>query len=176
MRYETIYESPLGALTLEADGAALTALRLPVWRQPLKQSELAQREDDLPIFRLTKRWLDVYFSGKDPGRLPPINTSGSSFQKLVWAELLKIPYGKLTTYGAIAKTLEEKTGRRVSAQAVGGAVGRNPIAILIPCHRVVGSNGSLTGYGGGLDSKIRLLSVEHMDQIRQRGPLDDIIL
>ena len=161
MRFTTTYESPLGTLTLEADGAALTALRLPVWRQPPQQQEPAQEEDALPVFLLAKRWLDVYFSGKNPGDPPPLATAGSAFQELVWEELEKIPYGKLTTYGAIAKTLEDKTGRRVSAQAVGGAVGRNPLAILIPCHRVVGADGSLTGYGGGLDSKIRLLAVEH---------------
>lgn len=166
MEYKTYLESPLGTLTLEADGAALTALRLPVWRGQAERNEPVEQEDDLPIFQLTKRWLDTYFSGKDPGDLPPISTNGSAFQELVWAELQKIPYGQLTTYGTIAKTLEERTGKHVSAQAVGGTVGRNPIAILIPCHRVVGADGSLTGYGGGLDNKNRLLATEHMDLVR----------
>ena len=163
MRFTTTYESPLGTLTLEADGAALTALRLPVWRQPPQQQEPAQEEDALPVFLLAKRWLDVYFSGKNPGDPPPLATAGSAFQELVWEELRAVPYGGLTTYGAICRRLEERTGRRASAQAVGGAVGRNPLGILIPCHRCVGTDGSLTGFGGGLPAKRTLLKLEGHD-------------
>ena len=111
-----------------------------------------------------KRWLDIYFSGKNPGYIPAINPKGTEFQKLVWKILLGIPYGKTTTYGEIAgKIAEIKNISRMSAQAVGGAVGKNPIAIIIPCHRVVGKNGKLTGYRYGMDKKIALLAHEGAD-------------
>ena len=107
------------------------------------------------------RWLDVYFSGREPDFTPKLHLIGSDFRQAVWALLRKIPYGKTTTYGALAKQLEAETGRRVSAQAVGGAVGHNPVSILVSCHRVVGQQGSLTGYAGGLDKKLRLLILEN---------------
>ena len=106
------------------------------------------------------RWLDLYFAGKEPDFSPALNPTGTTFQMLVWAILQTIPYGGTTTYGAIAKRLEKSTGKRMSAQAVGGAVGRNPISILIPCHRVIGADGSLTGYAGGLNKKEYLLRTE----------------
>lgn len=108
----------------------------------------------------TKRWLDVYFTGREPDFTPPLHPAGSSFRQAVWQLLLEIPYGQTTTYGALAKRLN---AGRMSAQAVGGAVGHNPISIIVPCHRVVGTNGSLTGYAGGLDRKIRLLEMEKTD-------------
>lgn len=142
------YISPLGPLTLVSDGTSLTALDFAQpQEQPINQ--------DLPIFSETRRWLDIYFSGKKPDFTPPIHPQGTPFQQKVWQELLKIPYGQTTTYGAIAKHI----GCR-SAQAIGQAVHRNPIAIIIPCHRVIGADGSLTGYASGLDIKQKLLLLE----------------
>ena len=144
----THYYSPLGPLTLVSDGTALTALDFAqTQEQPINQ--------DLPIFVETFRWLDLYFNGKQPNFTPPINPQGTPFQIKVWKELLKIPYGQTTTYGTIAKHI----GCR-SAQAIGQAVHRNPIAIIIPCHRVIGADGSLTGYASGLDIKQKLLLLE----------------
>jgi methylated-DNA-[protein]-cysteine S-methyltransferase len=142
------YISPLGPLTLVSDGTSLTALDFAQpQEQPINQ--------DLPIFAETRRWLDIYFSGKKPDFTPPIHPQGTPFQQKVWQELLKIPYGQTTTYGAIAKHI----GCR-SAQAIGQAVHRNPIAIIIPCHRVIGADDSLTGYASGLDIKQKLLLLE----------------
>ena len=112
-------------------------------------------EKETPVLTETARWLDVYFSGKDPDILPPLHPQGSPFRQAVWNILLTIPRGQTMTYGEIARRLGVR-----SAQAVGGAVGHNPISILIPCHRVVGSDGSLTGYAGGFDRKTRLLQLE----------------
>ena len=106
------------------------------------------------------RWLDLYFAGKEPDFSPALNPTGTAFQMSVWAILQTIPFGETTTYGAIARRLEEQTKKRMSAQAVGGAVGRNPISIIVPCHRVIGADGSLTGYAGGLDKKEYLLRTE----------------
>ncbi len=118
-------------------------------------------EKQLPIFEQTKKWLDIYFSGKNPNFIPPINIdSTSSFRKKVFQILLTIPYGQTTSYGKIAKQLQTQSNKTVSAQAVGGAVGHNPISLIIPCHRVVGSGGSLTGYAGGIDKKVQLLKLE----------------
>lgn len=125
------------------------------------QYETAQ-EKDLPIFSDTKRWLDVYFAGEKPDFDLPIHLVGSKFQLRVWKILCDIPYGKTTTYGEIATTLAKETGAaKMSAQAVGGAVGSNNIAIIVPCHRVVGAKGNLTGYAAGLDKKIALLKIEN---------------
>ncbi|MBR6272418.1 MAG: methylated-DNA--[Bacteroidales bacterium] len=148
MMITSFYYSPLGPLTLVSDGIALTALD---FSQPQKQPI----NQDFPIFSETRRWLDIYFSGKKPDFTPPIHPQGTPFQQKVWQELLKIPYGQTTTYGAIAKHI----GCR-SAQAIGQAVHRNPIAIIIPCHRVIGADGSLIGYASGLDMKRRLLQLE----------------
>ncbi len=118
-------------------------------------------EKELPVFKIVKQWLDDYFKGKNSSINFSVAPKGSDFRRDVWNILTEIPYGELTTYGKIAKQLEKKyRGKRVSAQAVGGAVGHNPISIIIPCHRVVGSNGSLTGYAGGLDKKVMLLKLE----------------
>ena len=114
-----------------------------------------------------RRWLDLYFAGREPGFLPPLHPAGSTFQQAVWALLLQIPYGQTVTYGELARQLAEKQGRpRMSAQAVGGAVGHNKISIIIPCHRVVGTGGSLTGYAGGIDRKVKLLALEQADMTR----------
>ena len=158
MIYTAHYASPLGGITLTSDGMALTGLYFDGERDFPDLS--AAHKKDLPVFGEVMRWLDLYFAGKEPDFMPTLNPTGTSFQMSVWANLRAIPFGETTTYGAIAKQLEKNTGRRMSAQAVGGAVGRNPISILIPCHRVIGANGSLTGYAGGLDKKEYLLELE----------------
>ena len=123
-----------------------------------------KEEKELPVFAQTKKWLDIYFTGKAPDFTPPLSMEGiSPFRRRVWEIMLTIPFGQTMTYGNIAKLIEEETGKRVSAQAAGGAVGHNPISIIIPCHRVVGANGSLTGYAGGIEKKIRLLELEGAD-------------
>lgn len=164
MTYIQRYNSPLGGILLAADEVGLTGL----WFDGEKYfadnlpAEYAERET--PVLAETRRWLDIYFTGKEPDFMPPLHPIGSVFRQTVWEILLQIPYGKTTTYGAIARQLAEKQGgSRMSAQAVGGAVGHNEISILIPCHRVVGANGSLTGYAGGMDKKMQLLELEHTD-------------
>lgn len=158
MRYISYYNSPLGAITLSSDGNALVGLSFG------KTEGNAHQEDDrLPVFVETKRWLDMYFSGKQPYFTPKIAfETGSDFAKSVWAILQKIEYGKTITYGEIARQIAETRGvnAMMSAQAVGGAVGKNPIAIIVPCHRVIGANGNLVGYAGGLDKKTALLKIE----------------
>ena len=158
MIYTSHYASPLGGMTLTSNGTALTGLYFDGERDFPHLS--AAHKKDLPVFGEVMRWLDLYFAGKEPDFMPPLAPVGTTFQQAVWEILKTIPYGEITTYGAIAKQLEKDTGRRMSAQAVGGAVGRNPISILIPCHRVIGANGSLTGYAGGLDKKEYLLRTE----------------
>ena len=158
MIYTAHYTSPLGGITLTSDGMELTGLYFDGERDFPDLS--AVRKKDLPVFGEVMRWLDLYFNGKEPDFMPALNPTGTPFQMSVWAILRTIPYGEMTTYGAIARRLEEYTKKRMSAQAVGGAVGRNPISILIPCHRVIGANGSLTGYAGGLDKKECLLGLE----------------
>lgn len=170
MRYTAAFESPVGLLTISSDGEAVTALDFPLWRGKPRAAADGERWEELPVFREAFRWLETYFSGRDPGPTPLIRTSGSAFQELVWAELRRIPYGQLTTYGDIARAIAGRTGRPQSAQAVGGAVGRNPAAILIPCHRVVGAGGSLTGFGGGLDVKTALLKSEGVDLTKLHRP------
>ena len=158
MIYTAHYTSPLGGITLTSDGMELTGLYFDGERDFPDLS--AAHEKDLPVFGEAVRWLDLYFDGSIPNFIPALAPAGTAFQQTVWAILRTIPYGEMTTYGAIARRLEEHTKKRMSAQAVGGAVGRNPISILIPCHRVIGADGSLTGYAGGLDKKEYLLGLE----------------
>lgn len=160
MEYVNHSISPLGEIILASDGEALTGLWFA--GQKYEGSTLAaeHREKDLPVFDETRRWLDVYFSGKDPGFTPPLKLKGTDFRKTVWKVLLTIPYGKTTTYGEIAAQIAQKTGGSVSARAVGGAVGHNPISLIVPCHRVVGADGSFTGYAGGVERKEKLLEME----------------
>ena len=121
-------------------------------------------EKELPVFEQTDRWLDIYFSGKEPDFTPSLCMKTSEFRKAVWEVMLTIPYGKTMTYGEIADRIAKQRGiARMSAQAVGGAVGHNSISLIIPCHRVVGTNGSLTGYAGGIDKKVKLLQLEKAD-------------
>lgn len=161
--YCTECDSPLGRLTLAGGEEGLTGL----WLEGQKYfgATLAlgtARRDDLAAFALARDWLDRYFSGEKPeGRELPLFPAGTSFQRLIWSLLLDIPWGETTTYGALARRAAERLGREsMSAQAVGSAVGRNPISIIIPCHRVVGADGSLTGYAGGLERKRWLLRWE----------------
>ncbi len=150
-----IYASPLGALLLAADGEGLTALDF------LKAPPASLPAGTNAALRAAIRWLDVYFSGRDPGFTPPLHLNGTPFRLAVWRLLLDIPYGETTTYGALAKMISaRRDGAPMSAQAVGGAVGHNPVALIVPCHRVVGTDGSLTGYASGLDKKSKLLSLE----------------
>ena len=160
MLYTTHYDSPLGGMTLVSDGTALIELDFDRQKNFPEGPDAKRQEKSLPVCEETCRWLDLYFAGKEPGFMPVLNPTGTAFQMSVWEILRTIPYGETTTYGAIAKRLEKSTGKRMSAQAVGGAVGRNPISILIPCHRVIGADGSLTGYAGGLDKKESLLRIE----------------
>lgn len=164
MTFVDTYNSPLGTITLSSDGQKLTGLWLDGQKHALKGLEEKKlHRKQLDIFESTKKWLDVYFSGKEPDFLPPLNVQGTDFKKEVCDIMLTIPFGKTMTYGDIAKIIADNHGiKKMSPQAVGGAVGHNPISIIIPCHRVIGANGNLTGYGGGLDKKIWLLNNEGM--------------
>lgn len=154
------YNSPIGELTLASNGTQLTGLWIK--QQKYFGSTLGTdfQERESPLFRQVKAWLDAYFHGENPNIIFPLAPAGSPFRLAVWKLLLQIPYGQVATYGTIAKQLEKQTGKRASAQAVGGAVSHNPISIIIPCHRVVGASGSLTGYAAGLEKKIQLLHLE----------------
>lgn len=164
MQYITHFNSPIGDILLAADELGLTG----VWFQGQKyfadNLSPEHKEKNIPVLELTTQWLTTYFSGQNPDFTPPIHMIGTPFQLSVWSILQTIPYGHTITYGEIANTIAKKKGvSKMSAQAVGGAVGHNPISILIPCHRVVGTNGSLTGYAGGIDRKIKLLTLEKAD-------------
>lgn len=158
------YNSPLGGILLAADEIGLTGLWFNGQKYFARSLPAGYTEQNTPALSEAKRWLEVYFTGKKPDFMPPLHIVGSAFRRAVWEILLQIPYGKTTTYGEIARQLSEKMGlSRMSAQAVGGAVGHNEISIIIPCHRVVGTNGSLTGYAGGIDKKGKLLELEQTD-------------
>ena len=165
MMYTAQYSSPVGQLTLASDGKGLTGL----WLEGQKYFGDTLPEDaapgDVPVLRQARQWLERYFAGDRPDlRDFPLRPAGSPVRQAVWEILKQIPYGQVTTYGAIAREAAAKLGRdSMSSQAVGGAVGHNPLSILIPCHRVVGTGGSLTGYAGGIDKKIFLLSHEGVD-------------
>ena len=153
MRFSVHYDSPLGGMTMVSDGTALIGLGFG-----LMEGEPAP---ELGLFADTAHWLDLYFGGSVPNLTPPLSPEGTPFRRKVWDILLRIPYGKTMTYGEIAAEIARAEGLpRMSAQAVGGAVGHNPIAIIIPCHRVIGADGSLTGYASGLDKKRYLLTLE----------------
>ena len=165
MFYKTYYSSPVGLLTLASDGKSLIGL----WIEGQKYYEGSMagsltEKSDLPIFKTTEKWLDKYFNGKKPAISElPLAPAGGEFRQSVWDILCEIPYGEVTTYGEIAKKIAKKMKKTsMSSQAVGGAVGHNPISIIIPCHRVIGANGSLTGYAGGIDKKIKLLELEEV--------------
>lgn len=154
-------ETPLGPVILTGDASALSSLRFVGQRYFPDTLPEPCCPDSLPVFAQTADWLRLYFSGRDPGFLPPLRPEGTPFRLAVWKALLRIPYGQTVSYGELAARLSERSGGgRVSARAVGGAVGHNPISLLIPCHRVVGANGALTGYAGGLERKRLLLRLE----------------
>lgn len=160
MHYTQMISSPLGSILLSADEVGLTGLWFDGGRYYAETLPEEHVERETPILTDTKRWLDVYFSGREPDFTPPLHPAGSPFRQAVWQLLLEIPYGQTTTYGALL-------GDGASARAVGGAVGRNPISIIVPCHRVIGADGSLTGYAGGVDRKIRLLALERQGTKRR---------
>lgn len=162
-----VYESPLGRMVLASDAEGLTG----AWFAGQKHygefgsvrhtlDDAAAVAPDASALREARVWLDAYFAGEHPGEMPPLHLMGTPFQQRVWQLLLEIPYGQTTTYGALAREFEERFGQRASARAVGGAVGRNPVSIIVPCHRVLGANGAITGYAGGLERKLALLKLE----------------
>ena len=158
------YDSPLGGILLAADEIGLTGLWFDGQKYFARDLPAERIEQDTSALSEARRWLDVYFTGREPDFTPPLHPIGSAFQQSVWDILLQIPYGQTMTYGEIARRLAAKQGlSRMSTQAVGGAVGHNEISIIIPCHRVVGTNGSLTGYAGGIHKKVKLLELEHTD-------------
>lgn len=167
MTFITHYQSPLGGILLAADEIGLTGLWFNGEKYFANNLPAEPAEQETPTLLNAKRWLELYFSGKEPIFLPPLHPVGSAFRQQVWKILLQIPYGQTTTYGQIARQLaKQRRVAKISAQAVGGAVGHNEISVIIPCHRVVGTNGSLTGYAGGISKKIELLKLEHADMHR----------
>ena len=188
MEYIHHYDSPLGGITTASDGKALTGLWFDGQKYFADTLEKDHEEKALPVFDEADRWLDIYFSGKEPDFTPPLAAHGTAFREMVWEILLTIPYGQTMSYGEIASiitagrsqtnavsgadrsTMSARAAKprmsaravkpRMSAQAVGGAVGHNPISLIIPCHRVIGADGSLTGYAGGLERKQALLELE----------------
>lgn len=173
--YSTEFDSQFGKISILSDGETISGLWLPGQNVASgevicfgKVVKVRLNEGDCPdIFITAHNWLKRYFKGENPGVTPPLSLLGTPFRLSVWRLLQDIPYGKVTTYGEIARLVERQTGvKTISAQAVGGAVGHNPISIMIPCHRVVGSNGSLTGYAGGISIKYELLRLEQIDMSR----------
>ncbi len=164
MQYTSCYFSPLGKLFLAAKEDGLTGAWFEDQKYFASSLNEETEEKEIPLFKDAKKWLTIYFSGKEPDFTLPLHLTGSDFQKEVWEILRSIPYGKTMTYGEIAKQIAARKGiSRMSAQAVGGAVGHNKISVIVPCHRVVGANGNLTGYAGGIDKKIKLLTLEHVN-------------
>lgn len=163
--YTQFYDSPLGELAMTSDGGALIGLGLaPQQAAVAAIAGTCPQEKSLPIFQDTARWLDSYFQGRAPSFTPKLKLSGSDFQKRVCEIMLTIPFGETVTYGEIAAQIARERGiPRMSAQAVGGAVGANPILLIVPCHRVIGAGGNLTGYGAGIERKIQLLKLEKVD-------------
>ncbi len=161
MQYIHHVQSPLGAILLAADETGLTGLWFEGQKYFADHLDPEHTERDTPVLEQAREWLAVYFAGREPDFLPPLHMAGTPFQLLVWGILQKIPYGETITYGRIAEEVARQKGLpHMSAQAVGGAVGHNRISIIVPCHRVIGTNGSLTGYAGGMDRKRKLLALE----------------
>ena len=183
MYYKTVVSSPIGEITLCSDGNSLVGLWIggQKYFANIIKSEMINN-DELHIFKLTKEWLNKYFDGKNPDiNELPMSLIGSEFRQTVWKILIEIPYGTVITYGEIAKRIaKEREVKRMSSQAVGNAVGHNPISIIIPCHRVIGTNGNLTGYAGGIDKKIKLLKHEEIDfnkyNIKLKGDVKNKII
>ena len=171
MLYYKKTASPLGEITLRSDGEALTGLWFADDKHYGAKDIAGAAMADLDVFMQAEAWLAEYFAGREPKVSVPLKLQGSEFQMQVWRLLQDIPYGRLVTYGDVAKKIAAQKGvARMSAQAVGGAVGHNPLCIIVPCHRVVGANGSLTGYGGGMWRKVRLLELEKVDMSKLTVP------
>lgn len=169
--YFTTCQTPLGEVVLLASGTALVGVWLPGQQPDPALMARATRQDSAPLLVQGQDWLQRYFCGQKPTPAQiPLDPQGSPFRREVWQRLCRIPYGEVTTYGQIAREITRLTGKRMSAQAVGGAVGHNPISLIIPCHRVVGENGSLVGYNGGVALKRRLLRYEGVDVSRYTDP------
>ncbi len=171
MYYSTTYSSPIGIITLACDSSGESIVGLWIEGQKYHGDtipDVMTPKDEVPLFDITKKWLDRYFAGAKPDISElPLAPIGGEFRQGVWNILREIPYGEVISYGSIAKKMADKVGKKsMSSQAVGGAVGHNPISIIIPCHRVVGSNGSLTGFSGGVHMKMRLLEMEGVDMSR----------
>lgn len=161
MQYISYYQSPIGRILLAADEIGLNGLWFEGQKYFALHLDEEHEEKEIPLFEKVKRWLDIYFSGKEPDFTLPLHFIGTDFQKDVWEILCSIPYGKTMTYKEIAERIAAQRGlEHMSAQAVGGAVGHNRISVIVPCHRVIGTNGSLTGYAGGIDKKMKLLGLE----------------
>lgn len=168
MDYVWTYDSPLGEMTMASDGVALTGLWFADQQHFAAGLDPVHRQTPLPIFKTTQQWLDAYFAGRQPMTTPPLRLQGTPFRQAVWALLLQIPYGATATYGDLAARLVQANGyRAMSAQAVGGAVGHNPVSLIVPCHRIIGADGTLTGYAGGLWRKEWLLNHERPDENRR---------
>ena len=164
MQYISHYSSPIGNMLLAADEMGLTGLWFEGQKYFALDLDKEHEEKEIPLFEKVKQWLDIYFSGKEPDFTIPLHFTGTEFQKEVWEILCTIPYGQTMTYGEIAKRIAARKGLpRMSAQAIGGAVGHNRISIIVPCHRVVGADGSLTGYAGGIEKKVKLLKLEKVN-------------
>lgn len=175
MYNRTTHPSLLGTLTLACDGEGQNLVGLWIQGQKYHGDTLPlamEKRDDIPLFDDAKNWLDRYFSGQRPGVSElPLAPVGGAFRQEVWSILCEIPYGDLMTYGDIARKMAVRMGRAgMSSRAVGQAVGHNPLSIVIPCHRVVGSNGSLTGFSAGLEAKMKLLRLEGVDPSRFLAP------
>ncbi len=169
MNYIGQYESPIGVLTITTNKDKLTGIWFCEADAKRNYKELLKEETN--VMKETFSWLDTYFEGKEPEFEVPFELKGTAFRMEVWKILCEIPYGETITYGEIAKKMAKKLGKeKMSAQAVGGAVGHNPISIMIPCHRVIGMNGNLTGYAGGIERKRKLMEFEHMDMRRFHDP------
>ena len=168
MEYIHHYDSPLGGITMAGDGVALTGLWFDGQKYFAAGLDAVHEKKDLPVFEQADGWLDLYFSGGIPDFTPPLSLKTTDFRKAVWTILLSIPYGQTMTYGEIADRIAQQRGlARMSAQAVGNAIAHNAISLIIPCHRVIGSNGDLTGYAGGLDRKARLLEMEMRNSLKK---------
>ena len=164
MDYISNYQSPAGAITIACDGTSITGLWFDGAKYFADTLAPEYEERETPVLREARAWLDCYFGGGIPDFTPPVQLNGTPFRMAVWVVLKGIPYGGTMTYGEIARILAEQNGSgKMSARAVGGAVGRNPISIIVPCHRVIGSGGSLTGFAGGVDKKIKLLTIEKVN-------------
>ena len=169
MEYIHHYTSPLGPITMASDGEQLTGLWFDGQKYYADTLDEEHEERSLAVFEQTERWLDIYFSGEEPDFTPSLLMKTTDFRKAVWEILLAIPYGQTLTYGEIADRIAKQKGiGKMSARAVGGAVGHNSISLIIPCHRVVGTNGSLRGYAGGINRKIKLLEMESTNMQKEK--------